>query len=143
MDIRDFDYEPLPADEAQARAFASLTLSRLIVSSSATEAAHDASQATQFVVRPATGGAEGHCRLLRDVFGNPFRPVALDPRWRTPTAIALARAIYEGRAFDRLPILADALQEAGCEEADVLGHCRSDGPHVRGCWVADLVLGKE
>jgi hypothetical protein len=80
--------------------------------------------------------------LVRDIFGNPFRPVAPDPRWLTSTAVALADGIYADRAFDRLPILADALEEAGCDDADVLAHCRSDGPHARGCWVVDLVLGK-
>ncbi len=80
---------------------------------------------------------------FRDIFGNPFRPVAVDPAWLTSTAVGLARGIYDDRAFDRLPILADALQDAGCENADILDHCRGDGPHVRGCWVVDLVLGKE
>ena len=82
-------------------------------------------------------------RLVSDIFGNPFRPVAFDPRWRTADVTALARGIYEDRAFDRLPLLADALMDAGCDHADVLAHCRGDGPHVRGCWVVDLVLGKE
>jgi hypothetical protein len=81
--------------------------------------------------------------LLRDIFGNPFRPAALDPAWRTETVLALARGIYEERAFDRMPILADALQDAGCTDEDVLSHCRGPGPHARGCWVVDLVLGKE
>jgi hypothetical protein len=80
--------------------------------------------------------------LLRDVFGNPFRPVAFDPRWRTADTVGLATAIYEDRAFDRLGLLADALQDAECDDEQVLGHCRSEG-HVRGCWVVDLVLGKE
>jgi hypothetical protein len=80
--------------------------------------------------------------LLRDVIGNPFRPVAFDPAWRTGTAVSLARMMYETREFSAMPILADALQDAGCESADVLGHCRGDSPHVRGCWVVDLVLGK-
>jgi hypothetical protein len=80
--------------------------------------------------------------LLRDIFGNPFRPFAVDPAWLTPTVTALAREMYESRDFSPTPILADALQDAGCEDADVLDHCRSDGPHVRGCWVVDLVLGK-
>jgi hypothetical protein len=82
------------------------------------------------------------CLPIRDIFGNPFRPVTLDPAWATSTVLALAQGIYADRAFDRLPILADALQDAGCEDADILDHCRSDGPHVRGCWVVDLVLGK-
>ena len=81
--------------------------------------------------------------LLRDIFGNPFRPVAFDPAWRTSTALAIANGIYDDRAFDRLPILADAIQDAGCENEDILSHLRSDGPHVKGCWALDLVLGKE
>ena len=79
--------------------------------------------------------------LVRDIFGNPFRPVAFDPNWRTSTAAALARTMYEAREFSAMPILADALQDAGCENADVLAHCRGLGPHVRGCWVVDGVLG--
>ena len=80
--------------------------------------------------------------VCRDIFGNPFRPVAVDPSWLTSEVRTLAEGIYEDRAFDRLPILADALQEAGCDNEDILNHSRSDGPHVRGCWVVDLVLGK-
>jgi hypothetical protein len=85
---------------------------------------------------------EGVCGFLRDVFGNPFRPVSLDSSWLTSTVRTLAERIYADRAFDRLPILADALQDAGCENSDVLDHCRGPGPHVRGCWVVDLFLGK-
>jgi hypothetical protein len=81
--------------------------------------------------------------ILRCIFGNPFRPAATDLRWLTSAVVALARAIYADRAFDRLPILADALQDAGCDNPDVLGHCRGPGPHVRGCWVVDLLLGKK
>ena len=81
-------------------------------------------------------------RLLRDVAGNPFRPVAWDAAWRTADVAGVARAIYEERAFDRLPVLADALMDAGCEEDTVIRHCRRPGPHVRGCWVVDAVLGK-
>ena len=66
----------------------------------------------------------------------------LDHAWLTPTVQSIAAAIYEDRAFDRLPILADALEEAGCTDADVLLHCRVPAEHVRGCWVVDLVLGK-
>jgi hypothetical protein len=55
----------------------------------------------------------------------------------------LARGIYDDRAFDRLPILADALEDAGCHDTAILDHCRQPGPHVRGCWVVDLLLGKE
>jgi hypothetical protein len=80
--------------------------------------------------------------ILRDIFGNPFRPATLDPTWRTQTAVLLARGMYESRDFGAIPILADALQDAGCDSDDVLNHCRGPGPHVRGCWVVDLVLGK-
>ena len=81
--------------------------------------------------------------IVRDIFGNPFRPAAFDPAWRTPTAVALASGMYESRDFGAMPILADALQDAGCDSDEVLGHCRGPGPHVCGCWVVDLVLGKE
>src|SRR5262245_31387429 len=87
---------------------------------------------------------EGNARLLRDIFGPlPFRSVQLDSHWLTSNVLDLARTIYEERAINRLPILADALMDAGCSDEDILGHCRSDGPHVRGCWVVDLILGKE
>jgi hypothetical protein len=80
--------------------------------------------------------------LLRDIFGNPFRPVAFDAAWRTSTAVSLAGQMYESRDFGAMPILADALQDAGCDSDDILGHCRAPVSHVRGCWVVDLVLGK-
>jgi len=81
--------------------------------------------------------------LFRDIFGNPFRSTAIN-RWMiTKTVTNLAREIYEGRYFDRLPILADALEDAGCTDADILNHCRQPGEHVRGCWVIDLILSKD
>jgi hypothetical protein len=82
-------------------------------------------------------------QFLRDIFGNPFHPVTLDPAWLTPNVKALAQKIYDDRAFDRLPSLADELEKAGCANPEILGHLRGPGPHVRGCWVVDLVLGKE
>jgi hypothetical protein len=82
--------------------------------------------------------------VIRDIFGNPFRPVTFSPAWRTGTAVALARQMYESREFGATPILADALQDAGCDNDDVLNHCRDPhATHVRGCWVVDSVLGKE
>jgi hypothetical protein len=78
--------------------------------------------------------------LVRCLFGNPFRPPKFDPAWRTSTAIGLARAIYGEIAFDRLPILADALEDAGCDDEYLLRHCRVDAVHARGCWAVDLVL---
>ena len=83
------------------------------------------------------------CPVVRDIFGDPFRPVNFSPSWRTDTAVALARQMYESRDFGAMPILADALQDAGCASADILSHCRGPGPHVRGCWVVDLLLGQE
>jgi hypothetical protein len=84
-------------------------------------------------------------RLVRDVFGNPFRPVRLDAswlQWHDGTVPKLARVIYDRRAFDRLPLLGDALSEAGRADDDILAHCRQPGEHVRGCFVVDLALGK-
>jgi hypothetical protein len=79
--------------------------------------------------------------ILRDIVGNPFRPASLDPVWRTDTAVALVRQMYESRDFSAMPILADALQDAGCNNEGVLAHCRDvSAAHVRGCWVVDLVL---
>ena len=104
------------------------------------------SQIAQYVaskVTKARGTSRELCDLMCEIFGNPFRPVAFDPAWRTSTALAIAEGIYDDRAFDRLPILADALQDAGCENGDILNHLRSLGPHVKGCWALDLVLGKE
>lgn len=82
--------------------------------------------------------------LFRDVVGNPFRPVTIDPgwlHWNSGAVQRLARSIYDDRAFERLSILADALEAAGCTEAEILGHCRGLGPHARGCWVIDLLVG--
>ena len=75
-------------------------------------------------------------------FGDTHQPVVLDPVWRTSTVVALAKQMYGSRDFTAMPILADALQDAGCDNEDILDHCRRPGPHVRGCWVVDLVLGK-
>jgi len=81
--------------------------------------------------------------LVRDIFGNPFRPVTIAPAWwQTPSVVSLARTVYDSRDFSAMPGLADALEETGCGHPDVLAHCRGDGPHVRGCWVVDLILGK-
>jgi hypothetical protein len=80
--------------------------------------------------------------LFRDVFGNPFRPVVFGPEWRTSTVVALARQMYDTRDFSAMPILADALQDVGCDNEDVLLHCRGPNHHVRGCWVVDGLLQK-
>jgi hypothetical protein len=87
--------------------------------------------------------------LLRDLF-RPFRPVPLSPGWLTPQVIALARAAYDQRELPaghldptRLAILADSLEDTGWDQPDLLAHLRGPGPHVRGCWAVDLLLGKE
>jgi hypothetical protein len=104
---------------------------------------HPAAQAWDQAWRGETAAVHGQlASLMRCVYGNPFRPVTLDPSWLTATVTCLAQAIYADRAFDRLPILADALEDAGCTNQDILAHCRSGGEHVRGCWVVDLLLAK-
>jgi hypothetical protein len=96
------------------------------------------------------GSPAAQAAMVRDLFGDPFRPApALDPAWRTHAVLGLAQAAYDDRDHpqgtlwpDRLAVLSDALEEAGCADPDLLGHLRSPGPHVRGCWALDLILGK-
>jgi hypothetical protein len=79
--------------------------------------------------------------LVREVYGNPYRLVPFEPEWRTDTAVAFARGMYESREFSAMPIFADTLEDAGCNEPAVLDHCRDPNQvHTRGCWVLDLVL---
>jgi hypothetical protein len=88
----------------------------------------------------------GRASLVRDIFGNPFRTVSIDPAWLTRidgTVAKLAQVVYEQRRFEDLPILADALMDAGCADDFILNHCRQPGTHVRGCWLVDLLLAKE
>jgi hypothetical protein len=83
--------------------------------------------------------------LIRDVVGNPFRNVAVAPgwlAWHDGAVRNMAQAVYEARRWADLPVLADALEDAGCADAAILTHCRAGGVHVRGCWVLDLLLGK-
>lgn len=81
--------------------------------------------------------------LLNDIFGTPFQPTVFDLAWQTDNTVALARTMYDARDFSAMPILADALQDEGCENAAILDHCRDETHiHVRGCWVVDLVLNK-
>jgi hypothetical protein len=84
------------------------------------------------------------CDLIRDIIkpSPPPPPASSWLTWQDSTVSRIAQGIYDERAFDRLPILADALLDAGCDNEDILAHCRSEGPHVRGCWVIDLLLGK-
>jgi hypothetical protein len=85
------------------------------------------------------------CDLLRDIIGNPFRPLAVEPSWlawNDGTVVNMAQGIYDDRAFDRLSVLADALEDAGCHDAAILDHCRQPGQHVRVCWIVHILLGR-
>jgi hypothetical protein len=89
--------------------------------------------------------SNAHERFLRDLFDGPRTPRRIDPawfRWNGAAVAKIARDIYEENCFEELPILADALEDAGCADEDILAHCREPGGHVRGCWVIDLLLGK-
>jgi hypothetical protein len=95
-------------------------------------------------LRKGTSGYTRSC-LLREIFGNPIRPAELNRDWivwNDGCVVKIAQGIYDERAFDRMPILHDALLDAGCDDEAILAHCRSEAPHVRGCWVVDLLLGK-
>jgi hypothetical protein len=115
--------------------------------------AHRPRDAARFASRLASlpDGRDGYSTyravqagLLRDIVGNPFRRTQFDPLWRGGDGAPsrLAEAAYRERRFDLLPVLADALEEAGCSSAEILDHCRRPGAHVRGCWVVDQVLGR-
>ena len=87
--------------------------------------------------------------LIHDIFGNPFRPTSINSAWLTPTVSSLAQSAYDERIMPsgeldpaRLAVLSDALEEAGCVDANILNHLRSPGPHVRGCWAVDLLTGR-
>jgi hypothetical protein len=111
------------------------------------DAALAAEDATAELQRFEKGAGRVQSRLLRDVFGPlPFRQVCLGSSWMTwneATVPKLVKAIDEERRPEGLPVLADALEEAGCDNADLLAHCREPGEHVRGCWVIDLLLGRQ
>jgi hypothetical protein len=114
----------------------------------ATHAAKLGSAAADLRAGRGTMAAEvrAQCHWLRDIFLSPFRPKMVKRSWflwKNATIPRLAQPIYDERIFDRLPVLADALEEAGCTDADILNHCRLPGEHVRGCWVIDLLLGKQ
>jgi hypothetical protein len=86
------------------------------------------------------------CALLRDIIGNPFRPAKIPPtclEWSRRIVPQLAQSIYEEGSFEQMPILGDALEDAGCDEETILSHCRGPGTHIRGCWVLDLILARE
>ena len=110
-----------------------------------------AGAAWRVTCRPAFTDARGttpeqerkvQAELVRCLFGNPFRPVEFRAGWRSEAAARLATAIHADRAFDRLPVLADALEEAGCDAVGLLAHCRHGQSHARGCRTVDAALGR-
>jgi hypothetical protein len=88
--------------------------------------------------RRSEHAAQSH--ILRDVFHGPLRPVRVRGRWRSPAVLGLARTLYEDRTFNLMPDLGNALEEAGCDESEILSHCRQPAEHTRGCWVVDALL---
>ncbi len=103
-------------------------------------------ESTMYIAVNKKAERKEQAKLLRDILGNPFRPASLASyplSWHGDLIVSIARQIYENRYFVDMPILADALEEAGCTNDDILNHCRQPGEHVRGCWVIDLLLGKE
>jgi hypothetical protein len=122
---------------------------RDVVHTDGIEAALNAARHVSWAVQgiPRAHELRAQANLLRDIFNSPFRALLFlktsIAAWNDKTVPRLAQTIYEERAFEHLPILADALEEAGCTNLDILMHCRNPGEHVRGCWVVDLLLGKE
>jgi hypothetical protein len=109
------------------------------------QARHPAPEAFEVYLQARELGLRRTCDLLREVVNNPCRPASLDASRLASTSapvLILAQGIYADRAFDRLPLLADALEDAGCTDPDLLRHLRSPGPHVRGCWAVDALLGR-
>jgi hypothetical protein len=86
---------------------------------------------------------DSHSTIIRDVFGNPHNPIGIDRSCLTPAIVSLGRTIYENGTFHRMRELADGLEGTGCTNEEILEHCRNSGDHMRGCWVVDLILGKE
>jgi hypothetical protein len=148
---RDFSalYKTAPIDAACSCAtrkeqflFAALTQVNALTVLALENGSHDPSTASAQVRRQT--------EMIHDIFANPFRPVALIAAQRTPTVVSLAEAAYEERQLpsgeldrSRLAVLADALEDAGCTDVDILGHLRNPGRHVRGCWPLDLILSKD
>jgi hypothetical protein len=130
----------LPDRAARAAAIAAMKVASLEVEEAISESAMAAAWGS--LVHTISDAQRDQAALLHDIHGNPFRPTEVDTLWLTSNVLDLSRTIYDERAFDRLPIVADALMDAGCTDEAILSHCRSPGPHVRGCWVVDILLGK-
>ena len=133
------------SDGAYHAALSAAWCARPFTSDAPYEAGHSA-----FYAAETEGTKHSFVTILRCIFGNPFRPTSINPSWLTPTVSSLAQVAYDERIMpsgeldpDRLAVLSDALEEAGCDDADILAHLRGSGPHARGCWAVDLLLGKE
>ncbi len=129
------EFEARLANEEYEMELAELMVERPDLANTVSDATKDAFDTVRATERRAQAD------LLREVVGNPFRPANIAPAWRTKDVVTLAKVIYEEERFANVPVLADALEEAGAS-ADLLEHLRGPGPHVRGCWVIDLLLGK-
>jgi hypothetical protein len=131
-----WDAWELPADAA----------AREVVAADAWAAASAAAHYASWVAGgPRAGERLAQAGLLRDIAGNPFRPPVVDPSWfawRDGLLVSMARHLYQSREFADLPVLADALEEAGCDDAELLAHLRGAGLHTRGCWALDAILNK-
>ncbi len=148
-DYRLGDHYSASEYDESARSYLTARAASLVCASDIQRAVGEAAQAAREAIesrwcgQPAKPSTEWaiQANLLRDIICNPFRPITLHTSWLTSTVLALATGIYEEKAFDRMPILADALQDAGCDNYEILNHCRGSEPHCRGCYVVDLVLG--
>jgi hypothetical protein len=137
---------PPPGGPAVAAVWGAARTVAVYATASKTPAQSAAAFAATRAALARRGEKKAQRDLLRDLFGNPFRPVHVQPAWRAwngGTLVRVARAIYDERRYGDLPVLADALEEAGCTDTAILAHCRCGGEHARGCWVIDQLLGKE
>jgi hypothetical protein len=121
-----------------------ISVARILVAITEPDAA-EAARAVQYPATSARGDGERTVQsaLVRDIFGNPFRPLPAPASWLAdPTVLRLANVLYDEHRFEDMPILGDAIEEAGCTDWRVLEHCRGSQPHARGCWLLDALLGK-
>jgi hypothetical protein len=126
---------------SQAAWYAAATNAAIAARNAARSA--QAGAASNSLAGSEVGELLAQAQLVREIFGNRFPHSAADPSWLTPGAVTLAQAIYDRRAFDRMAEIACVLEDAGCANQGILGHCRGSGPHYRGCWVVDTLLGRD
>lgn len=136
--------EPVAIDAAWAAVWSAAPASRMrnLTQAAGEAAARAAAGVMDRRLRAATLEAErdGQQLLLHDL--RPPDAISLDASWRTPAVVGLVEAIYEHREFERLSMVVDALENAGCRDAAIIGHCRHPGPHIRGCWLVDFLTGR-